>query len=367
MQSEVLSVPARRRSFLAGRRQFAVLAAALFVAGCGGGGGDAGSSTGGGVNPAPQPGIAVFAGSTTESGSADGDRATARFFQPVGLAFDASGNLWVADRNQTIRRITPAGQVSTAAGSPGLTGSDDGTGSAARFTGPAGLAIDAAGNAIVADSFNLKLRKVTPAGVVTTILTVPFGSNDARSAGVILPGGVATDAAGNLYFTSGIGTRRVSPSGTLTVLEGVDVTNGRIGTAFFQPRGVTVDRNGTMYVADLQGDISRSTPAATTLTTVAGTPLVFGAANGTGPAASFNRPASLAADASGNIYVADTLNNLIRKMTPAGVVTTVVGPGASEPALTAAIHAPMGIVVGPDGNLYVTTDNAVAKVTLPAP
>jgi hypothetical protein len=229
------------------------------------------------------------------------------------------------------------------------------------------VTVDTAGNAIVADSYNMRICRVTPGGVVTTILTVPFGANDGRSAGAIALGEVAVDAAGNLYVTSGIGTRRVTPAGATTILEGVDVANGMFGTASFQPRGVTVDRAGTAYVVDRNGDISKAGPNDTALTTVAGTPLVFGSADGTGATASFNRPAALATDATGNVYIADTLNNRIRKLSPAGVVTTVVGPGAGDPALAAGIHAPMGIAIGPGGDLYVTTDNAIARITLPTP
>ena len=338
------------------RRRWLGLAAAvaLLGAGCGGGG-----------EPARLPGISVFAGAPGESGSADGAALSARFNSPAGLVFDAAGNLYVADqRNQTIRRITPAGQVSTVAGTPEQDGFADGLGSAARFTLPTDLAIDTAGNLIVADSYNLRVRKIDAAGMVTTIATVPFGQNDGRSAGMVVVGGVTIDGAGNLYVTNGIGTRRITPAGGLTMLEGVERVDGMLGTRLFQPRGATIGPAGTVSLIDLGYGVSRVGPDGA-LVPLAGTPRVVGAADGTGAAASFANPWALAADAAGNLYVADTGNDMVRKVTPAGVVTTVVGAAGSP--LPAGVPDPHGIAVAVNGDLYVTSEHAVLKIVLPAP
>src|SRR5438093_609526 len=161
-------------------------------------------------------------------GSADGTGSAARFNGPYGVATDSSGNVYVADTgNCTIRKITPAGVVTTLAGLAGFTGSADGTGSAARFNGPSSVATDSSDNVYVADTFNHTIRKITPAGVVTTLagLAGSFGSADGTgsAARFYYPGGVATDSSGNVYVadTFHITIRKVTPAGVVTTLAGV--------------------------------------------------------------------------------------------------------------------------------------------------
>ena len=195
---------------------------------------------------------------------------------------DAAGNVYVADAsNDTIRKITPAGVVTTLAGSPGQTGSADGTGSAARFYSPRGVAVDAAGNVYVADTFNDTIRKITPAGVVTTL----------------------AGTAGQSGSADGTGS----------------------AARFDDPDGVAVDGAGNVYVADSATTRSARSRPAGVVTTLAGTAGQAGSADGTGSAARFNDPDGVAVDAAGNVYVADTSNDTIRKITPAGVVTTLAG------------------------------------------
>jgi len=324
-----------------------------------------GTGCGGGGEPPRVPGVSILAGHPAESGSLDGTALSARFSSPAGLVFDVAGNLYVADqRNQTIRKITPDGQVSTVAGAPQQDGLADGLGSTARFTLPTALAIDRAGHLIVADSYNLRIRRIDPAGLVTTIATVPFGQNDGRSAGMFVVGGVTIDGAGNLYATNGVGTRRIAPAGELALLEGVDRVDGMFGTRLFLPRGMTIDPAGTVWLIDLGWGISRLGPDGA-LVAVAGAPRVVGSADGTGAAARFPNPRALAADAAGNLYVADTGNDMVRKVTPAGVVTTVVGATGSP--LPAGVPGPHGVAIDRHGDLYVTSEHAVLKIVLPAP
>ena len=191
----------------------------------------------------------------------------ARFYCPSDVAVDSVSNVYVSDYfNETIRKVTPEGEVTTLAGRPGRKGADDGTGSAARFHSPTGLAVDGAGNLYVADSNNNTIRKVTPAGVVTTLAGSPGheGSADGTGSGARFygPSGVAIDGEGNLYVvdTGNNTIRKVTSTGLVTTLAGLpgevhDLKDGRadgVGSnaRFFHPAGVALDKQGNIYVAD---------------------------------------------------------------------------------------------------------------------
>ncbi|MEK7674452.1 MAG: hypothetical protein AAB676_01290, partial [Verrucomicrobiota bacterium] len=199
------------------------------------------------------------------SGSADGTGSAARFDYPQGVAVDSAGNVFVADAgNHTIRRVTPAGVVTTLAGSVGAWGNADGTGSAAQFFGPRGVAVDSAGNVFVAEIGNHTIRKVTPAGVVTTLAgdaggLGPGGSADGMGsvARFNSPFGVAVDSAGNVFVadTYNHSIRKVTPEGAVTTIGGVaGVAAGADGigssATFSEPKGIAVDNMGNLYVAD---------------------------------------------------------------------------------------------------------------------
>ena len=272
--------------------------------------------------------VSTLAGTEGQTGSTDGPGATAYFNQPNGLAVDGQGNVYVADTfNHTIRVITAAGVVSTLAGTAGVTGSADGTGPAASFDNPNGLALDAAGNLYVADFSNNTVRVVTPAGVVTTLAGTPglVGSADGTGAAARFnkPSFLAFDAAGNLYLTdSGNNTiRMITPAGVVTTVAG---TPGRPGSAngpasaasFSGPSGIAVDASGNLYVADSYTSILRMVTKGGEVLTLAGIPGTTGSGDGTGSVASFNFPSGLAMDASGVLYLADTRNNTLRRITP---------------------------------------------------
>lgn len=317
-------------------------------------------------------GLALVAGAVGAAGYTDGAASAARFAAPYGLAFNSKGELLVADQYAyAIRKITPDGSVSTLAGN-GSSGSADGAAGAATFMGPAGIAVDVADNLFVSDADGLSVRKITPAGAVSTVARIPQGSGDGRSWRIFSPTGIAIDSGGNLYVANGVGTRKISSQGTTTIIEGVDVpASGSSGTANMRWRGLAVDASGNLLLANLPGGIS-AMPVGGAMTPLAGAssdnPTIPGSADGTGAAATFNFPGGIALDKAGNLYVADVGNGTIRKVTPAGVVSTLAGvAGAADVqlgALPGHLAGLRSVAVAPDGSLYITVANAVVQIRL---
>ena len=319
--------------------------------------------------------VTTFAGTGRVRGSTDGRGAAARFNEPRGIAADSAGNVYVADMfNHTIRKVTPAGLVSTLAGTAGVEGSTDATGTAARFTQPDRVAADSAGNIYVSEKSTI--RKITPAGVVTTLAGTAgiTGSVDGTGAAARFGGtaGVATDSAGNVYVADlGNNTiRKITPAGVVSTLAGTagvrGSTDGTGAAARFDlPFDVATDSAGNVYVADFDNKTIRKITPAGEVTTLAGTPGVSGSTDGAGAAARFNQPEGLAVDSAGNVYVADRSSHTIRKITPAGVVSTIVGaagqPGFAQGALPGRIGHPVGVAVS-GTSLYLTLHNGVAVV-----
>ena len=267
----------------------------------------------------------------------------AAFDNPAGVVADSSGNVYVADStNSAIRKITPTGMVSTFAGTPGLYGSVDATGVAARFSTPWGLAIDSAGNFYVADVGNATIRKITPAAVVTTLAGSSQNAGSADGTGsaaqFYAPHGVAADAAGNVFVadTGNKTIRKITPAGAVTTLAGLAGASGWAdGTGgaarFNRPTGVAVDTAGNVFVADTENFVIRKITPAGVVTTLAGQPGVNGMLDGTGSGAQLNYPFVITIDSAGNLFVSEELRYTIRKITAAGVVTTIAGTPSKQP------------------------------------
>ncbi len=279
--------------------------------------------------------VTVFAGTAGQSGSADGTGAAARFNDPSGLVGTTTGELAVSDTgNATLRLITSAGTVSTLAGSATLRGNTDGPGSAATFSSPRGIAQDTAGTLYVADSLNHTIRKISASGTVSTLAGTAGSSGSSDGVGAAArfnhPTGIEVDTSGNVYVADATNNliRKIAPDGTVTTLAGlVGVSGTQDGAGadalFNQPGGLALDGSGNLFVADTgNSTIRRITPAGV-VSTLAGLPGIAGLKDGAGPDAWFNQPLDVCHGADGALYVADTGNAAIRRVGPDGTVTTL--------------------------------------------
>lgn len=336
----------------------------------------------------PEAVVTTILGANGYGGHADGPLASALVYKPSGIAVDKVGNIYVADSNNyTVRKITPAGVVSTLAGQAGYYGSTDGTGAVARFSTLAGIAVDASGNVFVADSDNNVIREITPDGVVTTIAGSAgvYGSADGTGAAAHFdqPKGVAVDAFGTVYVADwGNHTiRRIATGGVVTTIAGTAGTSGNtdaVGTAalFNYPYGIAVDGYGGLYVTDEAdssysgGGTIRYIAPDRTVTTIGGSATNYGSNDGVGSNALFRGPRSVALDAYGNLYVADTINDCVRfgytadvgSLSPTAISHKVIkyqvasGAGSLPTgAAFTAVHGEQGTYAWLDGSGGVTS------------
>jgi sugar lactone lactonase YvrE len=298
----------------------------------------------------------------------------ASFSGPFGIAIDGAGNLYVAEQgNQIIRKITPNAVVSIFAGS-GKVGATNGIDSNASFWYPSGVAVDAFGYVYVADRSNELIRQVDTMGITTTLAGDKYPGYVNAFGTLNGPTSVATDAQGNVYF-SDCNDNLILEFDTLGDLSnlagnGIPGSNNGVDPAasFWLPYGITSDATGNVYVADRNNNMIREISRAGVVTTLAGNPLA-GSTNGTGTGASFNSPSGVAIDGSGNIFVADSKNNLIRKINPAGGVSTLAGSGSSGSTngmgTAASFNNPTGVAVDMAGNVYVADhgNNLIRKIS----
>ena len=346
---------------------------------------DAGNSRIRRVTPAGV--ISTVAGNGLFGYNGDGGPATsAALAGPTGVDVDAGGNLYIADFwVNVVRKVTPGGIITTVAGNAtgGYSG-DGGSAILAQLAAPYAVAVDGAGNIFIADNANRRIRKVTPGGIISTAVgtgAVGFSGDGglATAAQINSPADVEVDGGGNLYIADTFNqrVRVVTPSGIINTVAGNGTTgplgDGGAATAaqLNNPVALATDSANSLLIADLDNDRVRKV-ASGIITTAAGVTLVgFGGDNGPANQASFNIPASLAVDASGNLYIADSGNNRVRKVTPAGVISTLAGDGVAgflgdgQPAISARLDNPSGVAVDANGNVFIADhlNNRVRKVS----
>ncbi len=328
----------------------------------------------------PDGSVSTLAGMAGSYGHADGKGPEAQFGNPSSMAIDPDGNLVVADGTHTVRRVTPAGMVTTLAGMPWQNGNQDGAGASATFSGLSGITVDGGGNVFVFDGWSHTLRKITPAGQVSTVTgkAGTVGNVDGSAAQALLkgPARLSSDRAGNVYVSdNNSALRRVAPDGTVSTWAGRTGAAGTVdGTGnaarFSFPNGIAIDAQKNLYVADQDNQTIRKISSAGVVTTLAGSAGAYGHKDGTGAQAQFAGPGGVAVDAAGNLYVTEFNHHVVRKITPAGVVTTLAGaPGESGYAdgsgAEVRFSGPNNVAVDKAGNVFVADyyNNAIRKIT----
>ena len=320
--------------------------------------------------------VSTYSGKQSTGGDLDGNSSVALFGGLSGIAQDTQGNIYVADRNNNkIKKIDTNGNVITIAGS-GDTGTADGQGILATFTQPNGVTVDIDGNIYVIGSSN-KIRKIDTDGNVTTIAgSGNSGSDDGQGTSATFNGlnGITVDNQGNLYVADSMNNkiRKIDTDGNVTTFTGsgsAGSDDGQGASATFNyPYDVEVDNNGNIYVADYLNHKIRKIDSSGNVTTIAGSG-TSGSADGQGTLATFYRPSGVTLDANGNIYVADTWNNKIRKIDINGNVTTIAGSIQgyvdNSSALVARFYWPRDVIIDTGGNLFIAdyNNNVVRKLT----
>jgi serine/threonine protein kinase, bacterial len=309
--------------------------------------------------------VITLAGST--DGFADGSGSAAKFSGPKGIATDAQGNIYVADCiNNRIRKITPSGIVSTFAGN-GTFGYTDGSGNTVQFLGPRDVATDTQGNVYVTEAF--RIRKISPAGNVSTLAgssTEGFADGPLSSAKFGSLNGIAIDGQANIIYVADYGNQRIRKiisSGMVSTLAG----NGTVGfvdgngtsAQFNGPEGIAIDFHGNVFVADLNNRCIRKITPAGVVSTLASLGQA-GAVYGWGPT-------GVAVDAQDNVFVSGATCQ-IRKITSSGAVSIIAGGicGNSDGnGSVAQFYGPWGIATDAQGNIYVTdyTDSRIRKIS----
>ena len=330
----------------------------------------------------PGGAVTTITGSAAGFGGDGGPATAARLALPIQVAADGIGNVFIADRgNYRVRRINAGGIIDTVAGT-----SDDGrSASLAQLNFPNVIAVDGSGNLFIADTDSQRIRAISRDGIISTVAgngSWGFSGDGgaAASAQLNYPASIAVDGAGNLFITdtNNHRIRKITSNGIITTVVG----NGRQGSggdgapasraAMNYPRGIAVDGTGNLYIADTDNHRIRKVDSSGTITTVAGNGIPGSSGDGgLATDAQFSFPVGVTVDGAGNLFIADSVNNRIRKVTPDGVITTVAGNGAygfrgdGGPAISASLAYPNGVAVDAAGDLFIadTANQRIRKVT----
>jgi Ig-like domain-containing protein/NHL repeat-containing protein len=301
----------------------------------------------------------TLAGTKSISGFANGTTTAAQFSSPVGAVVDSSGNIYVADAgNFVVRKVTPAGVVSTFAGTAGTSGNLDGTATGAKFGTLGGIAIDSSSNLYVTDVTNGTVRKITSGGTTSTLV----------NSGLNQPLGIAVDSANNVYVADSGNSviRKISPAGAVSTFAGQvgksgSATGAAASAQFGYPTGVAVDGATNVYVVDSQYSVILKI-AGGTVSVLAGVPANPGYNDGAASGALFSHPYAIASDSGGDLFITDA-SSLVREISAGGAVSTLGGyPGLSGSldgtGINARFNSPQGIAVTSGGVLFVADTNS---------
>ena len=319
--------------------------------------------------------ISTIAGDSLTGYNGDNIAATAaELSEPIGIAVDASSNLYICDRfNNRLRKVNSSGIITTIAGTgtAGYNG-DNGPATDAEIKDPYGIALDASGNVYFSDNGNNRIRKISATGIITTVAgNGTRGYNEdgipATAAELSDPSGLAFDAGGNLYVAdfSNYRIRKIDTAGIISTIAGTGTAgyNGEniaaTSAELSNPSGLAIDAIGNIYIVDYSNSRIRKVNTSGFIATIAG--------NGTGGYSGDNfaatsaelRPLGIAVDGSGNVYIGDANNDAVRKINSSGIITTIAGTGVGGfsgdggPANMAQLHGPVGVAIDNEGSMYI--------------
>ena len=325
--------------------------------------------------------LSIIAGTGASGAPTPGPATSSKLFDPSGVAVDSSGNVYIADRgNQRTEQVTSGGTLSVIAGTGAVGAPTAGTATSSKLFDPSGVAVDSSGNVYVADETAGVVGKVSSGTMSIVAGLVDFGpptAGAATSSELAAPGGVAVDSSGNFYIadTDNNVVVKVTAGGTLSVIAGTGTSGAptpgpATSSNLASPSGVAVDSSGNLYIADTNNnEIEKVTPGGT-LSVIAGTGATGAPTPGPATSSKLDKPAAVAVDGSGNVYIADNDNNEIEKVTPGGTLSIIAGTGTEStptpgPATSSDLDNPLGIAVDSSGNVYIadTDNNVVEKVT----